>query len=239
GSSSKIWQACATELSDGLQIYCVDLPGHGKSNAIEWDGCVDKGLELLADVLPMSCSLVGWSLGGLLAQLYVHRYPKRVQSLMLIASTPKFVASSDWPHAMPANIFTKFVKQYDVSPSAAIKQFNVLQTLHGTSSKQILQALRKSTSEMYDKHPEKIRWGLSWLQEVDTRNVCFPKDLPIHVFQGENDQVTSLRAVEDTVAIWKQLHLYKVPDAGHVPFISHQSLFIEQVKAMLADVSEN
>jgi len=236
GSSSKIWQACATKLSDELQIYCVDLPGHGESHAIKWDDSVDKALELLADALPMRCSLVGWSLGGLLAQLFVNRYPQRVQSLMLIASTPKFVASEDWPHAMPANIFAKFVKQYDASPGAALKQFNVLQTLHGTSAKQILHVLQKSVSEMNDKHPEKIRWGLTWLQEIDSRDVCFPKDFPIHVFQGENDQVTTLRAAEDTAAIWKQLYLYKVPDAGHVPFISHQSLFIEQVKTMLAEV---
>lgn len=237
GSSSKIWQSCVNELSQKRQIYCVDLPGHGENYALEWDGSVDQALEQLAAVLPERCSIVGWSLGGLIAQMYADRFPQRVQSLMLIASTPKFVASEDWPHAMPAKTFVNFIKQFDTMPEVTIKQFNLLQTLHGTSAKKIMTALQLATEDKYKQSPEKIRWGLSWLQEIDSRNVRFPKGLPVYLVQGENDQVSSFQAAEDTAAIWKQVHLYKILKAGHVPFISHQDQFIEQVNKMLADVS--
>ena len=64
------------------------------------------------EVLPEKCSIAGWSLGGLLAQKYLERFPQRVQSLMLIASTPKFIASADWPHAMPEKTFKNFLNQF-------------------------------------------------------------------------------------------------------------------------------
>jgi pimeloyl-[acyl-carrier protein] methyl ester esterase len=230
GSNSKIWLPCITELSKEFQIWCVDLPGHGESHATEWDESVDQGLELLANTLPNSCTLIAWSLGGLLAQLYLKQYPQHVKNLMLIASTPKFVASENWPYAMSSNTFTKFIKQYDASPRATIKQFNALQTLYSISSKQITRALGQVAS---DQQPEKIRWGLRWLQELDLRDIHLSKDVPIYLLQGENDQVTSVEAAEHTAEIWKQVQLCKISNAGHVPFLSHPEQFIEQVKTML------
>jgi pimeloyl-[acyl-carrier protein] methyl ester esterase len=231
GSSSKIWQACITELSKEFQLWCVDLPGHGNSHDIEWDESIDQGLELLANSLPPSCVLIAWSLGGVLAQLYLEQYPQRVQSLMLIASTPKFVASEDWPHAMRSSSFAKFVKQYDASPQTTLKQFCALQALHSTASKQIMKALEQAAS---DQHLDKIRWGLRWLQEMDLRNLCLPKDVPIYLLQGENDQVSSIKAAENTAEIWGHVRLFKMADAGHLPFLSHSEQFIDQVKSMFA-----
>lgn len=231
GSSSKIWQACVTELSKEFQLWCVDLPGHGESHDVEWDESADQGLQLLENSLPPSCVLIAWSLGGTLAQLYLEQYPQRVQSLMLIASTPKFIASEDWPHAMLSSTFAKFVKQYDDSPHTTLKQFCALQALHSASPKQVMQALEEATSSQYH---DKIRWGLGWLQEMDLRNLCPPKDVPIFLLQGENDQVSSVKAAEHTVEIWRHVRLCKIADAGHLPFLSHTEQFIDQVKSMFA-----
>ena len=229
GSNSKIWLPHISELSKEFQIWCVDLPGHGESHAVEWDESFDQGLELLAGTLPNSCSLIAWSLGGLLAQLYVKHYPQRVQSLMLIASVPKFVASEDWPSAMSSHTFTKFVKQYDASPGATIKKFSALQALRSLSSKQIMRSLEQVA---LDQQPDKICWGLRWLQEFDLRDMHLSKDVPIYLLQGENDQVTFVKAAEHTAEIWTQVKLCKIPNAGHVPFLSHPEQFIEQVKTM-------
>ena len=236
GSSSKVWQACIEELSQELQIWCVDLPGHGESHDIEWDESIEQGLILLANALPASCLLVGWSLGGLLAQLYTKHYPQRVQSLMLVASTPKFVASTDWPHAMLVETFERFVKQFDTSPITTLKQFTALQALHSISSKQIIYALDRSVSSQY---LENIRWGLQWLQEIDLRDSFFSTEIPITLLQGENDQVSSVKAAEHTAEIWQYVSLYKIANAGHTPFLSHPERFYEQVDLMVARLKNN
>jgi pimeloyl-[acyl-carrier protein] methyl ester esterase len=235
GSSSKIWQPCIEKLAEGFQVWCIDLPGHGESQAVEWDESVAQGVELLAKTLPERCCLVGWSLGGLFAQLYVKQHPQRVQSLMLIASTPKFIAGLDWPHAMPKDIFAKFSEQFNASPKAILKQFTALQALHSVSSKEIMRVLEQAASDQY---LERIAWGLQWLQELDLRNSCVVKDIPLQLLQGENDQVLSIKAAVQTIEIWqpshKNLQLCIIADAGHTPFLSHPERFHQQVHLMFA-----
>ncbi len=233
GSSSKIWQPCIAELSKDSQVWCIDLPGHGESHSIVWNGSVDQGLELLANTLPPHCLLIGWSLGGLLAQLYVKQFPERVQSLMLIASTPKFVTAEDWPHAMQINTFQQFVKKFDASPKETLKQFIALQVLHGKSSKQIMQNLQQAASKQQSALKlDNIRWGLDWLLKSDLRAAYASIKLPIVLLHGENDQVLSVDGAEQTANAWEHVRLCKVPRAGHVPFLSHPEQFIEQVKCM-------
>lgn len=235
GSSSKIWQPYLTELGKEFQLWCVDLPGHGESHDIVWDESVQQGLELLANALPPRCLLVGWSLGGLLAQLYTKQYMQRVQGLMLVASTPKFVASNDWPHAMSLSTFQQFVKQYDTSPQETLKHFIGLQILHGRSLKKIMRELEQASSVLA---LDKIRWGLEWLLKIDLREAFVLNDLPIVLFHGENDQVSSVQAAEQTAEIWEHAQLYKIPQAGHVPFLSHSERFVDQVKIMLVQAEK-
>jgi len=233
GSSSKIWQPLIPKLAKASNVWCVDLPGHGENHDIDWDGTADQGVELLANALPKKCVLVGWSLGGLLAQLFAKHYPHRVHSLMLVASTPKFIAGPDWPHAMSADTFASFVNHFDVSPQATMKNFIALQSLHSKSSKQCKQAL---TSAMSIEDLDTIQWGLQWLQNLDLRDTFLEEAVSIDLLQGENDQVSFLKAAKHTADIWKHAQLHKIAEAGHAPFLSHPEQFVEQVRSMLANI---
>jgi len=239
GSSSKIWQPCVKEFENEFQIWCIDLPGYGENSDVIWDKSVSQALSLLVNVLPESCHLVGWSLGGLLAQLFVKHYPQQVQSLMLIASTPKFVASTDWPHAMPSDMFASFLKQFTISPKATLKKFRALQTLQSLSAKDCMRALNQASPK---KDFEKIAWGLHWLQEIDLRDTCPAKGIPVQLLQGENDQVSSMQAAQQTVKLWQStknpkqtnIQICKIADAGHTPFLSHPKQFYQQVRLMIS-----
>lgn len=235
GSSSKIWQPCITQLAKEFHVWCVDLPGHGESSNIVWDKTVAQGVQLLKSALPERCILIGWSLGGLLAQLFSHQYPERVQGLMLVASTPKFVADKKWPHAMQVSTFNQFVKQYDASPQMTLSHFMALQALHGRSLKQIMVNLEQASLLQQPNHDlTSIRWGLEWLFELDLREAFAMIKLPIILFHGENDQVSPIKAAQQTVDSWQYSRLSKISCAGHVPFLSHPKEFIEQVKLMYA-----
>ncbi len=232
GSSSKIWQLCLNDLCKNFQVWCIDLPGHGENHSIAWDESVEQGLSLLANTLPENCSIVGWSLGGLCAQLFLQRFPHRVNNLMLIASTPKFIASKNWPNGMSAETLKKFSLNFKHSPQQAIKQFHILQTLHGASSKKIMHSLEYAAMHQPLKN---ITWGLRWLNNIDLRSSDNAQHAHIHIMQGEKDQVSSMHAAEDTAKIWDNVSLHKIVDAGHVPFLSHPKVFIENVKLMMQE----
>ncbi len=230
GSSSKIWQLCLDDLCKNFRVWCIDLPGHGENHSIIWDESVEQGLSLMANTLPEICSIVGWSLGGLYAQLYLQHFPHRVQNLMLIASTPKFIASKNWPNGMSVETFKKFSHNFKHSPEQTIKQFHTLQTLHSTCTKKIMHSLEHATKHQSLKN---IIWGLQWLNTIDLRSSGIDQHAHIHIMQGEKDQVSSLHAAEDTAKIWDNVSLLKIMDAGHVPFLSHPKLFIEKVNLMM------
>ena len=230
GSSSKIWNSYIETFKREFQVWCIDLPGHGKSQALNWDTSIEQGLDLLSNVLPQSSSIVGWSLGGLFAQLFLKYYPQRVQNLMLVASTPKFTASKNWPHGMPVEIFNKFSQGFITSPQKSLKQFIALQALHGLNAKQVMQQLDQSATVQY---LQEIEWGLHWLAEIDLRASELTKNFNIHILQGESDQVLSVKATENTTRIWENVSLYKITNAGHAPFLSHPNIFVEQVQLMM------
>ena len=230
GSSSKIWQPCISQLCKDFQVWCVDLPGHGQSHSISWDRSVEQGLGLLESVLPRNSIIVGWSLGGLFAQLFLQHYPQRVENLMLIASTPKFTASKNWPHGMAKETLNSFVQKFSSSPQQTLKQFYLLQTLHSIKAKKILQLLEHSTNGQFLKS---IEWGLQWLEVIDLRRSQIPGNIHIQILQGVNDQVSSVEAAEDTKQLWGNVSLNKISNAGHVPFLSHPQIFFKKVQSTL------
>ncbi len=230
GSSSKIWQTCVEKLRPKFRVWCVDLPGHGESHAVKWDCSIEQGLELLAQSLPQTCSIVGWSLGGLLAQLFAKQFPERVAKLMLIASTPKFIASTQWPHGMHENTFTEFSQQFKKTPQQSLQNFCALQVLNAKAARQTLSLLKGALSDQ-QKHIEKIQWGLQWLNDIDLRDDTTLNSLHIELLHGENDQVSSINAAKQTVVIWKNTKLEQIANAGHAPFISHSNYFLQRINS--------
>ena len=230
GSSSKIWQTSIDSLSPKFCTWCIDLPGHGESHAIKWDYSIEQGVQILAQSLPPKCSIIGWSLGGLIAQLFASQFPERVTNLMLIASTAKFISSQDWTHGMQKDIFINFTKQFSNDPQKTLQQFSALQVLNTNSSKQTLSTLVDALSNQ-QKHIKNIQWGLHWLQHIDLRADPILSTLPIKLVHGELDAVSSINAAKQTASIWKNTDLISISNAGHAPFVSHTHQFLEQIEA--------
>lgn len=55
-----------------------------------------RNLSDFAATLPAKTALIGWSLGGLVAIKLCSLFPDQFTKLILLASTPKFAATSNW-----------------------------------------------------------------------------------------------------------------------------------------------
>lgn len=228
GSSSKVWRHVATGLDARFRVWCIDLPGHGDSHGVAWDGSVEQGVGLLADAMPERCTLVGWSLGGLMAQLYARQFPWRVEGLRLVSSTPRFTSGEHWPHGMACETLSDFSHQYAKAPRQALQRFCALQVLKAERARDTLTVLRGSLSAQ-DRHAGKIGWGLRWLEQVDLRADADLGAVPVRLLHGEADRVLSVGAAQDTARIWRHCEVERVAHAGHAPFISHPDRFLQWV----------
>jgi len=89
GSNLESWDAIAERLARRYRVIRMDLRGHGKSSRIETCS-LDGFLEDVAMVLDARgiarTHLVGFSLGGMIAQAFALAHPERVEKLALISA---------------------------------------------------------------------------------------------------------------------------------------------------------
>jgi (E)-2-((N-methylformamido)methylene)succinate hydrolase len=89
GSNLEGWDAIAKRLARNYRVIRMDLRGHGKSSRIETCRLEDflEDVSLVLDTLGVARThLVGFSLGGMIAQSYVLAHPARVEKLALISA---------------------------------------------------------------------------------------------------------------------------------------------------------
>ncbi len=139
------------------------MPGHGASPA-QTGISIEQAAAAVAEPFPLPVHLVGWSLGGLLAQYWAAQWPDTVRSLTLISTTPRFVIDAGWPHGMGRDRLAATAYRLDVDFDQTLRQFLALQTLGAPDARQTLQAL----SAMLFAHgrPKGLHDGLNWLLDA-------------------------------------------------------------------------
>jgi pimeloyl-[acyl-carrier protein] methyl ester esterase len=201
--------------------WAVDLAGHGKS--AWWPGAADFDTQVQAirQVLPPRCVLLGWSFGAKLAMSIAAADPARVSRLVLVAASPRFAASADWPHGMPAESLRAFDAVLAQDWRRTLEDFIELQ-LRGSRH---AEAARASIHEALSSHGaprrEALLAGMSLLESVDLRDIAPRIRQPTLVVAGQNDRVTPPGAGRWLAATIPDARLVDVPRAGHAPMVSH------------------
>jgi pimeloyl-ACP methyl ester carboxylesterase len=90
GSSLTSWLTIISDLAQRRRVVALDLPGFGRSARPQWPLTAPNMAKFLADFCTEldlnTMSLVGHSMGGVLAMQFAHRYGDRVIKLGLISS---------------------------------------------------------------------------------------------------------------------------------------------------------
>jgi pimeloyl-[acyl-carrier protein] methyl ester esterase len=140
------------------------LPGHaGAAPASEAE--VATWSDRLATQLPPAATLVGWSLGAMLALDLAHRYPKQVARLVLIGGTARFVADdasapAAWPGLASATV-EAFRTGFARAPHATLKHFLALQCL-GEADRRGVQTVLGAALTPLDAPEQRKNDGLSF-----------------------------------------------------------------------------
>ncbi len=124
---SAVWYTLAESMKHSFTLHLVDLPGHGKSSWQDSDLQLNNLLTNLAIQLPENAYFLGWSLGGLIAIAFAKKYPEKVNKLILMGSTPRFVQESDWECAIGQEVLESFRKGLYVNQERTLQKFLFLQ----------------------------------------------------------------------------------------------------------------
>lgn len=232
--NSHVWDDVGARLAGEFTLECVDLPGHGSSAWRPDIADLDSLAQALAPCLGAQCHLLGWSLGGLAALRLAALHPARIEKLVLVASTPKFVAGDAWPSAMQPAVLEQFAARLRNDYRATVREFLALQVRGDERAYEALRILRRRVLAAGEPDSRALRVGLDILRGSDLRRELSRVSAPALVIAGERDPLVPRAASVALGAILPRARVHLIPRAAHAPFLSHAEEFCSEVHGFLA-----
>lgn len=197
------------------------------------DWCCRGGPEGLADALaaelPPATVVVGWSLGAMVALQIARRHPQRCAALVLLAATPRFTSSENWPHGLPPELLQNFRSQLEQSPQALLQRFCGLQAQGETAPRGVLRALRSHAAGTDE--AAALAAGLDLLAGSDLRPLLPQIQQPVLLLHGSDDSIVPPSAAYYCAQHLPRATLIRLAGMGHAPHVSNPAL----VAAFLQD----
>ena len=207
GFNSELFHVLIEQYKGQYRITVIDLPGHGRSDDV--DGGLDEWCDEIIKILPNNPILLGWSLGGLLAIKIATQI--KISKLILVASTPNFVQTNDWPYGIDEDNFRQFSDALELNLSKGLKRFISLQTQDKTQLKTLNQSIDEfPTTTMA------LNQGLEILLITDLVDEFNQLKIEIKVILGDHDTLVPYR-----ISNWydKAKINTQVLSTGHLPFL--------------------
>ena len=232
GMHSGVWQPLVKRLSAKYMLYLVDLPGMGNSRPVEPYHLYHLADEV-AEVIPGVSDVLGWSLGGLVAQRIALNQPDRIRRLVLVSATPKFVSTPDWQAGVdPAN-FSAFAESVNHDYKAAILQFLTLQCMQSSDRRATIKQLRASFDTRPTPTQTTLQRALHILLESDLRAEIANIRKPTLLIHGDRDTLAPVQAAHWMMQQLPHGFLRVISGAAHAPFLSHSDQFVEALNQFL------
>jgi pimeloyl-[acyl-carrier protein] methyl ester esterase len=229
-----IWGPWLEELATIARLHLVDLPGHGRSRWSTGIRDLDGLARAVYPVVPRGAALLGWSLGGMIAIALARRHPRHLRALVLVATTPKFVAGPDWEHGMRQEVFEEFARGLTGNYRRTVQNFLALQSRGDERALETLRMLRARLASHGEPDPRALATGLGVLRDADLREELPRIDLPSLVVAGEHDRLTPPAAGNAIATALSSARFRLVERSGHAPFLSHPAAVLTEVRGFLA-----
>lgn len=235
GAQNAVWSQWALQnLAPHFRVHLIELPGFGHSDALA-NQATDEQLaqiwtQTIAEYLPEKTHLLGWSLGGLLAQNIALSAPDKIERLICLASTPRFTQTDQWSGAVSPKLMQDFLKSIQADTLATLKRFWTLQ-LQGSDLPR--KNLRQFVSQMQSYKVPNLQGliqGLKLLNHFDFRDNTHSNPIETLWLLGENDPLIPTDFIAEFSTIQRNSSVKILHGAAHTPFSSHPD---ETAKAII------
>lgn len=223
GAESRVWQDWAqSRFGNKYSLTLIDLPGFGDSSALpKSDTLEDDWIEALAKTLPKEPThLLGWSLGGLLAQQIALRYPQKILSLTCLTTTPRFTQNDGWTRSVNPQIIGDFIGAISIETVSVLKNFWRLQLQGVDNSRQLMKDLVKHMSERKIPKLVPLNQGLILLKDMDNREQLKDIQAPTFWLLGEKDPLIPQDIRENLTTLQPNAKVMVLAGGSHIPFFS-------------------
>ena len=227
GVNSAIWQPVIEQLSQHFTLFIVDLPGCGKSAPLDCYSLENICHEIMK-VVPETAIWCGWSLGGLIATYAAINHSTRVNKLIQVSSSVKFVADDLWA-GVSSDVFTHFLAGLTENAQKTLTRFIALQAMGSVSARKDTVVIKKLLAGTPEANHEALVAGLTLLSESDLRLSFSDLTVPCLSLFGRFDSLIPVQIQQDTRSLLPSVHSFMFESSSHAPFISETELFCQKV----------
>ena len=165
GFSGKIWEDLLEGMKNKYKFFIIDLPGMGDSSIIK-PYKIDNLIKEIHKQIPNKVTMIGWSLGAQIAMKYSLKYPRNINHLICISSTPCFIKKPGWDYGLDKIFFIKFKKELSSNWQKALKNFFLLQLIRNKKYKNILMRFEKYFIKIKPPTKEGLEKALNLLEDI-------------------------------------------------------------------------
>jgi pimeloyl-[acyl-carrier protein] methyl ester esterase len=205
------------ELGPGASA--IDLPGQGARRDEPMPATLDALARGIERDLDDDVVLVGWSLGAMAALAIAAAARRRPLALALVAPTPKFTNSGDWPHGADAALLDRYVEGVGGDAVRLLAEFDALMLVgdlrRGAGARQLREARATRPSAA------SLAAGLGILRAADLRATAGAVACHTLVVTGGLDRVTPPAAARWLAGALPRATLVELAGAGHALPITH------------------
>ena len=246
GDSSTTWSEVLRDLSDDHDVLAPDLLGHGFSDKPRADysvGGFANGLRDLLTVLDIErATVVGHSLGAIVAMQFAYQFPARTARLVLVGaggvsrSIHPLVRAATLPFAPTAMGLLDLpgVRRRTAALAMAAARLglegdgdtdDLLRVLAGLDSREARMALTRTLRAVVDVRGQVVTG-------VDRSYLA--ADLPTLVLWGDRDPLIPPHHARLAHAAFPGSRLELVHGAGHFPHRSHPERFVATLREFVS-----
>ena len=235
GAHSGVWKQSLEYLEpkQSTLTAALDFPGYGSRVEESFPSDLYKLAEDMLDKAPEKAIWGGWSTGGMVAMQAALIAPERVQGLLLVCSTPKFVVDDEWSFGTQIDSFATFVESLDKDYERNLRRFLLLQAGDTKRARALSEPIQQIIDSAPQPSKESLNAGLELLSTADLRTDITRLKIPVRILSGTMDRICHPQAsrwmAEKIGASFTEIR------CGHGPLLSHASAVAEELKQLLAE----
>lgn len=221
GMNSGAFEQWMDLLTTNYKVTLVDLPGFGINHEVLPNTYTLQSVcDLIEPVMPSNATLLGWSLGGLVAQQLAIQLGNTIRGLITIGSSPYFVRSENWA-GIKSDVLALFASQLDGSYEKTLERFLAIQAMGSENARAEVKVLKKAITQFPTPASAALHGGLDILGKSDVRGDLTRILAPTLRIYGKNDSLVPVATVEAIQQLQPKSDKVVLPSAAHAPFISH------------------
>lgn len=227
GLNSGVWEPISHLLEAHFRVTYIDLPGFGRNASILPDDYTLTSItSMVKACLPDKCSLLGWSMGGLVAQQLAIEDENTIEKLLLLATSPKFTVTPNW-FGIKEEVLSAFEQQLERDYSKTLDRFMAIQALGSETARNDIKTIKTHINQYPIPDDLALRGGLKLLASTDLRMQLGKIKVETHRLYGRLDSLVPVKAIPLISNAHPNSQNYIFAHASHAPFISHPSEFAE------------